>query len=224
MLMGHRVYKRLNIFLLLAIFLVNGYVIMLPLLPGIQFWWDHRHGNNTPQKLSSQLQTAAQSQKEGDTPKPPTNPDSPQPTGFVADAAHDGLVIPRLSLQVPVVTGSVDQSLRWLAKGTWLTPAASTPDKDSNTVIAGHRFTYTQPRGPFYFLNQLQEGDIIGLWWHGKLYTYTTERQFVVSPNDTSILAPTDNAQLTLYTCTPLWKPDHRLVITAKLKEGPSIL
>ena len=155
MLMGHRLYKRLNIFLLLAIFLVNGYVIMLPLLPGIQFWWDHRHGNNTPQKLSSQLQTAAQSQKEGDTPKPSTNPDPPQTTGFVADAAHDGLVIPRLSLQVPVVTGSVDQSLRWLAKGAWLTPA-STPDKDSNTVIAGHRFTYTQPRGPFYFLNQLQ--------------------------------------------------------------------
>lgn len=218
--MRHRVYWRLNVVLLLAIILVNGYIIMLPLWPGISFWWDHRYGNNTPQKLSSQLQQAAKKQSASTGPVAQTSSTQPQAQGFQADATHDGLIIPRISLQVPIITGSVERSSWWLAKGAWLTPAASTPDKESNTVIAAHRFTYTQPRGHFYFLNQMQSGDTIGLWWHGKLYTYTVERQFVVSPNDTSILKASDSPMLTLYTCTPLWKPDHRLVVTAKLQEG----
>ena len=36
-------------------------------------------------------------QKEGDTPKPSTNPDLPKLLVFRHDAAYDGLVIPRLS-------------------------------------------------------------------------------------------------------------------------------
>ena len=107
-----------------------------------------------------------------------------------------------------------------LARGIWRWPAGSTPDKGGNTVLVGHRFTYTNPKGVFYALNDVSVGDTIGVVWQGKAYVYVVSATEVVPPSDVRILDPTTIPTLTLYTCTPIWWPKDRLVVIAHLEGG----
>ena len=50
--------------------------------------------------------------------------------------------------------------LRW--------PASSTPDKGGNTVLIGHRFTYSHPQGVFYYLDKVKVGDKLSVAWGNK--------------------------------------------------------
>jgi sortase A len=125
-------------------------------------------------------------------------------------------------LETPLVEGPKRDSFALLNKGAWRLPFASSPDKAGNTVIAGHRFSYTGPRGIFYFLNKLEPGDDIGLWYQGKLYRYRVESSRTHAATDTYVQEPTEDTRLTLYTCTPLWNPVNRLVVVAKPVTEPS--
>jgi sortase A len=110
------------------------------------------------------------------------------------------------------------KDLSVLKNGPWRLPYTSAPDKGSNTVIVGHRYTYTNPRGTFYYLDKVKLGDPIGVFWQGKKYMYTVTNISEVSPNSTGVESSSTQPQLTLYTCTPLWLPKNRLVIVAKLE------
>lgn len=202
--MSDRTWHRVNTFLLIAIIFINGYVITMPLLPRLSFWWQNRGG--TAEKALTERITKPRSTAEA----PPT------PDVFHADATHDGLIIPKMLLDTPLIEGPKQDSFNLLNKGAWRLPFASSPDKGSNTVIAGHRFSYTGPRGIFYFLNKLEPGDDIGLWYHETLYRYKVESSHTVAATEVSIQEPTTDSRLTLYTCTPLWNPVNRLVIVAK--------
>ena len=120
-------------------------------------------------------------------------------------------------LSAPILEGTSTYGV--LAKGIWRWPYGSAPGKGGNTVLIGHRFTYTNPRGVFYFLNKVQVGDEIGITWYNTSYIYRVIKTEVVSPSDVSILKPTTQPTLTLYTCTPLWRPASRLVVIAQ-QEG----
>lgn len=203
-------WHRANTLLLVAIILINGYVITMPFLPRLSFWWQNRGG--TAEKALTERITKPQ-------PAPSTSPTpetSPTPQVFHADSTHDGLIIPKMLLETPLIEGPKQDSYNLLNKGAWRLPFASSPDKGGNTVIAGHRFSYTGPRGIFYFLNKLEPGDDIGLWYQGKLYRYTVESSRTHVATDTYVQEPTDDTRLTLYTCTPLWNPVNRLVVVAK--------
>lgn len=128
-------------------------------------------------------------------------------------SAEPTLLIPRLGMTEKVHTGTSPSEL---SKGAWLVPKTSTPDKESNTVIVGHRFTYAGP-DVFYFLDKVQVGDTLYVDWQGKEYRYKVDRIRVVPATEISVHAPTSEPQLTLYTCTPLWSAKDRLVITAPL-------
>ena len=93
-----------------------------------------------------------------------------------------------------------------------------TPDRGGNTVLIGHRFTYTTPRGVFYYLNKVKLNDEIGLWWNNKEYLYRVSGIKEVKPTDTAVENATTQPQLTLFTCTPLWLPKDRLVVVAQLE------
>jgi sortase A len=121
-------------------------------------------------------------------------------------------------LDQPILEGRDTYAI--LNKGIWRWPASSTPDKGGNTVLLGHRFTYTNPRGVFYFLNKVKVGDEVGVVWQNTTYRYKVSGVKVVPPTDTSILNATEKPTLTLYTCTPLWWPKDRLVITAQLENA----
>jgi sortase A len=134
------------------------------------------------------------------------------PAATPINMGGERLIVPAMLLSAPINEGPQNSGL---SKGLWRIPYSSTPTRGSNTVIVGHRFTYTNPEGVFYNLDKVKLGDEIGIFWHGKRYLYTVRKTEVVSPNDIQVQDPTKAAQVTLYTCTPLWFPKDRLVVIA---------
>lgn len=189
-------YKRANNLLLALIIIINLYVIAAPLLPTISFWWQNRNGTTRAQ-LTQKVNAA-----------------SPSPT---KTSEPNQLIIPSMLLDEKIVEGPVSQTYANLRKGVWRWPEGSTPDKGGNTIFIGHRFTYTQPRGVFYYLDKVKIGQTIGVIWHQQHYRYKVTNIREVLPTQTSILNQTTDSRLTIFTCTPLWLPKHRLVVTARL-------
>lgn len=192
-----RILPRINTGLLSLIILINGYIIAAPLVPTLSYWWSE-HFNHTSQKLEKQLTAPSHSTPGDSVPK------------------ENRLIVPSMQLDAEIFEGPSATTLR---KGLWHRPASSTPDKGGNTVIAGHRFTYTDPQGVLYYLNKVAVGDTIGLYWNGVKYVYTVTEVRVVPPTEVSVEAPTSDNRLTLYTCTPLWSPHDRLVVIAEEQE-----
>ncbi len=193
----HVALNRVNTGLLASIIIINSYIILAPQYPKLSYWWQTKHGQ-TQQTLSKQVHTQAS------TPTVKTQSNT--------------LVVPSMLLNTPILEGTVADTYKTLDKGIWHWPLGSTPDKGGNTVLIGHRFTYTNPKGIFYYMDKVQVGDEIGLTWNGTAYTYKVSSVQVVDPSDTSITDPTTDARITMYTCTPLWNPTHRLVVVAELE------
>jgi LPXTG-site transpeptidase (sortase) family protein len=185
---------KINTLLLLGIVIVNGYIIVMPFVPGILFRVQQQQG------VEKQFQRALSTS-----------------TSSSIAISGDRLVIPVMLLNTPINEGAT-QSV--LSKGLWRLPSSSTPTRGGNMVIVGHRFTYTNPEGVFYNLDKVQVGNDIGVFWQGKRYLYNVVKTEVVVPTDVSVQAPTHQPELTLYTCTPLWLPKNRLVVIAKLESA----
>jgi LPXTG-site transpeptidase (sortase) family protein len=184
---------RVNTLLLIAILGINAYIIGAPLLPMLSFWTG-THLNHQAGKLTNRLHSLS--------------------AGTVSAAPSDNrLVIPGMLLDTGIHEGRDMTALR---NGPWHRPNSSTPDKGGNTVIAAHRFTYTEPKGSFYYLDKVNVGDEIGVFWQGRRYLYKVTETKTVPATAVGIESPTKDARLTLYTCTPLWMPKDRLVITAE--------
>ena len=193
--MHERQWRRINIGLLAAIILVNLYTIALPFLPGLSYWWKHRD-NTTPPRVAAIVEAT---KSENGTPLP-----------------GNRLIIPRMDMNTEIVEGPERTWGANLKKGAWRLPFSTNPSQGGNTVIAGHRFTYTESRSIFYYLDKLQIGDEIGIRWDGKLYNYRVESSRTVPPTEVSVQQPTEDDRLTLYTCTPIFNPVNRLVVVAK--------
>lgn len=191
--------RRINLCLLGLIILINLYTIALPYLPGIGYWWNHRNGDK-PESVAAYI-------------KKTTKSTSSTP---VEDMSGNRIIIPRMSLNTPLLEGPQSDSFNLLKAGAWHLPFSTDPTKGGNMVVAAHRFSYTGPRGLFYFLDKLQTGDEIGIQWDGKLYSYQVVSSRTVAPTEVSVQQPTDDTRLTLYTCTPLFNPVNRLVVVAK--------
>jgi sortase A len=187
--------RRINHLLFALVIAINLYIFTAPFLPRITFWWQHNH-TDRQHSLSIQLHTSK-----------PTNTNQP-----------NHIVAPDMLLDTPVLETSASAIQDTLNQGVVHVPASSTPDKDSNTVIIGHRFSYTAPKGIFYYLDKLHPGSEIGLFWSNKRYNYKVVSTREVPPTEVSVEAPTKDARLTLYTCTPLWNPRDRLVVVAELE------
>ena len=194
--------SKINDILLALIILVNGYVIAGPFLPSLLFHWEDHSGRR--QQLQQKIRDSLAS-----------------PTPGPAVAEPNSVIIPSMLLDQPIYEGTVRNQYPTLDKGIWRWPAGSTPDKGGNTILIGHRFTYTNPRGVFYFLNKVKVGDEIGVTWNNKSYAYKVININEVPPNDTAIENQSSNPELTLFTCTPLWLPKDRLVVVADLETKP---
>ncbi|HSX05945.1 MAG TPA: class E sortase [Candidatus Saccharimonadales bacterium] len=176
---------------------INLYIIAAPLVPQLTYWWQAHHtGRRAELTQIIHRTTVAQSQV--------VRPNS--------------LIIPAMLLNQPTLEGPESNWFNLLKQGVWRWPASSTPDKGGNTVFLAHRFSYTGPHGAFYYLNKLKIGDEIGVIWNNKTYIYRVVSSTEVPPTDTDIENNTPAAQITLFTCTPLWHPVNRLVVVAKLE------
>lgn len=143
-----------------------------------------------------------------------------------AGSHGDRLYLPQINIDVPIHQGR-DSSV--LEKGAWhRKPENGDPIKGGNFVLSAHRFvmSYT-PHGtaiksPFYNIGKLQMGDHIFVDWKGKRYEYRISEKYAVKPDGVEVESPTNEPQLTLYSCTPRGNSDGRDVLEAKLITDPS--
>jgi sortase (surface protein transpeptidase) len=140
---------KINNVLLVLIILLCGYVVLAPFLPSLLFTIESR--GHKKQQLEAIINTG----------QSPANNQS-----FNDQVQGNSVVIPSMLLNQPVLEGSISQQYNILNQGIWRWPVGSTPAKGGNTVLIGHRFTYTIPKGVFYYLNKLAIGDQIGLFWN----------------------------------------------------------
>lgn len=182
--------RRFNNGLSLLVVGLALYILLWPFMPEIDWWLHHFR----KQPTSSQLVKQNINSNKKTIPKQNT------------------ILIPRMELETPINDGPNSNTLN---NGTWRRPKTSTPDKGGNTVIIGHRYTRVAP-GIFYHLDKIQVGDPIIVYWQGKEYDYIVTSSTIVPPTQLSVENNTKDAELTLYTCTPMWTFTNRLVIIAK--------
>ncbi|MEM6998174.1 MAG: sortase [Patescibacteria group bacterium] len=180
------------------------YLIATPWIPNLQLWWDQR-----TKELPAYASNLIVSDDNNQQPEVVDRDPAPFPS-------ENRIVIPSISLDSEIFSGNASV----LSQGPWQRPNTNTPERGGNTVIAGHRFAYgSDGKWIFYHLDKIQPGERIGVYWEGVEYIYEVDDQSVVPPTAVEIEGPTDRDQLTLYTCTPLWTAENRLVVTARLVE-----
>ncbi len=122
--------------------------------------------------------------------------------------------IPKINLTVAIGEGTDPYTLRYTVGHFKET---SKPGKKGNFSVIGHRsYRYGQF---FNRLDQLEEGDAIIVESGIHTYTYKVTESFVVNPEDTWVLNDTDDAQITLITCTPIRVATHRLIVRGILEK-----
>ena len=140
------------------------------------------------------------------------NDDTTQDTEVSKEDTLALLSIDKINLVEAVKEGTesnVISSALGHEKGTAL------PGEPGNCCIAGHR-NYVFGK---YFnrLDELEKGDTILISTLEGKFIYTVYDSFVVLPEEVSVLEPTDDCELTLITCTPLFVGSHRLIVKAKM-------
>lgn len=181
--------KRINSLLLFLIVIINGYILLTPLAPVVQYEIVKR--TTKPIDIGQPEQEAA------------------------IDRSYNHLIIPEIRLDKPLVEGTNPDVL---FQGIWRRPNTSTPDRGGNTVLAGHRFGYRPEMGNFYHLDKVKTGDDMMVVWDQKIYVYRVNEIKVVEPSAVYIESPTSDDRLTVYTCTPIWSAKQRLVLVAALE------
>jgi sortase A len=123
------------------------------------------------------------------------------------------IVIPVIGVDEPILEGSNIGIIS--SGGTWRRPNTATPKEPTNTVIVAHRY-YGKNASTFYHLDKVTIGHRFAVYWEGEELLYEVVETKVVPATAVEIEAPTNERQLTLYTCTPLWTAKDRLVVIAK--------
>lgn len=151
------------------------------------------------------------------------------PTSFV--------FIPRLDIRAPIhEAAGVDfigdwsyvekQIQKTLQDGVVHFPGTAEPGERGNAFLTGHSSYYPWDPGRykdiFALLPKIEVGDTIETYHGEKKFIYRVTDKKEVSPQNTDVLAPTDDYRLTLMTCTPVGTALHRLIVTAHLVENPS--
>ncbi len=175
-------------------------------------WWDAQHASLPDYPI----------------PTPTINP--AQATENLDDTPPTRLQIPKLGLDAIVKYVPFD-GFTWLISGlqneiAWM-GSTSWPGLGGNTGLAGHVTLRNGADGPFRYLETLRKGDEIRLYTQKGLYIYRVEGTLVVKDDDFSVVQPTDQAMLTLITCTG-WNSDlghyvERLVVRASLEKSQAL-
>ena len=121
------------------------------------------------------------------------------------------LEIPALSGDYPIVQGDDWEQLK---KGIGQYAGSGQPGRTGNVVLSGHNDIYGEP---FRYLDRLQVGDEIIVSSERQTYTYVVSEVRVVEPTDVWVMAPTDDARLTLISCYPYRVNTKRIVVFAQL-------
>ncbi len=131
----------------------------------------------------------------------------------------DRIVIPKVGINVEFRTGG-EEVLNDYAWHRF--PERGDPLKGGNFIISAHRFEIgltpgeTRKKSPFYHMEKVAVGDQVIIDYKGKRYGYEVTEKKQVKPNQVEIEEPSDEAKLTIYTCTLGGENDGREVFIAK--------
>lgn len=126
------------------------------------------------------------------------------------------LVVPSAGVDWMVVEGVNRAHLR---SGAGHMPDTAMPGQPGNTVISGHRTTYG---APFYHLDRVAVGDVITFESAIGTNTYRVVETLVVEPTEVWLTDQWEGSWLTLTTCHPRFAATERLVVVARLVDGPN--
>lgn len=123
--------------------------------------------------------------------------------------------VPRLGVSAILMEGVGKKALR---RGAGHIPDTAMPSEEAGNVgIAAHRDSF------FRGLKDIQEDDTIELTTLEGTFRYTVEWIKIVKPDDVSVLAPTEDAALTLVTCYPFYyvgsAPERFIVRAHRIRE-----
>jgi sortase A len=147
------------------------------------------------------------------------------PTATNAVGPDPVLIIPRISVEVPIIwtadASSQDSLNDAMNKGVaWfnINGASAKPGEVGNFVLSGHSSNDWFDQGNYKFifarLDQLAEGDTVYVNYNSTRYTYQITKKEVVKPTDVSALTQaTTKPTITLVTCTPLGTALNRLLV-----------
>lgn len=189
----HRLYD----FFLIALFLVGLYLVVYPFLPRLSY---------EVSKIAGIF--------------PSKNSDTG--TGGGEIPSENRIVIPSISVDMPIVEGVNDKALDL---GVWHRPGTGTPGS-GNMVLTGHRVGYAflpndiKNKTSFYNLDKVKSGDKVIIYWEGKEYDYTVSSSEVVDANAMYVEGQNGDERLTMYTCYPLGSNKQRLVYYAKPEQN----
>ena len=195
-LLATRVRPVINRKVLSWVFIAIG-VILLGYVSG-QYWQMYR----------SQKNLEAEWQRQAATVSVPGHAD------ISAEQMLTRLVIPKIDMDAIVVEGA---SRRDLSEGPGHMKQTAQPGEAGNAVITAHRDTF------FRHIYELNKGDQIQVRRSGRTFTYAVTGRRIVSPEDISVIKPTNDPQLTLITCYPTYyigPAPERLVVFSRLVES----
>ena len=104
--------------------------------------------------------------------------------------------ISTIGLSAMILEGTDARTLR---RAVGHIPGTPLPGQPGNVAITGHRDTFFRP------LHNIRKGDEITLTTVSGSYRYRVDSTKVVEPENTEVLADSDDAVLTLVTCYPFY-------------------
>ncbi len=142
------------------------------------------------------------------------------------------ILIPKLKLNVPLVTPPVDALLQqnWtqvetdiqsaLMDGVVHYPGTARPGQAGNFFVTGHSSYYPWAPGKyktiFARLQDLNPGDEYWVYYKGDRHRYIVTEKKEVLPSDVTVLDQPENQRIsTLMTCTPVGTTLRRLIVKA---------
>ncbi|WP_433827894.1 class E sortase [Actinoplanes sp. CA-015351] len=133
------------------------------------------------------------------------------------DSLVGRLYIPKFDKEWVVVNGVQPDDIKY-APGHY--PDTALPGEIGNFSVAGHRI-----KKIFWRLDELNDGDVIGVETRDSWFVYHVYKSEVVRPNQVEVVAPVPGkpkatptkALLTLTTCNPKFNNYERLIVHAEL-------
>ncbi len=120
--------------------------------------------------------------------------------------------IPALDIDAPIVQGDGWEQLK---KGVGHHFGSANPGEADNVVLSAHNDIFGEI---FRDLDRLRPGDLVILFTNQRSYTYIVVNTKIVEPTAVEVLAPTNQAQVSLISCYPYLKDTQRIVVTARLQ------
>jgi sortase A len=121
------------------------------------------------------------------------------------------IIIPRLGLNMVLVNGTDDASLR---RGPGRDRRTYMPGESRLVYIAGHRTTFL---APFSQIQKIQPGDRITLEMPYATFVYRAFRHTVVPADDLAVLRSPRHELLALQACHPRFFATHRYLVYGHL-------